>query len=342
MTAQRDIRLFLADVDGALLTREKVLTEAARAAVRDLHAAGIAFAITSGRPPRGMSMLIEPLALTGPVAGFNGGVFVNPDLSVIQSHTLEPAAARETLALILERGLDAWLYTETEWLIRDKQAAHVAREAWTVKFEARQVREFTEEHLAHAVKIVGVSDDLEAVALCEQAARKALGERVSAARSQPYYLDVTHPRANKGEVVLMLARHSGIAPAQIATMGDMPNDVLMFRKSGFSIAMGNASDEVKAQASAVTDSNEHEGFANAVRRFILPSVIEVSEDDLPVFCPNPHMPLWSWHPRVYLDVVHESEAMCPYCGTRYRLRRRLAPQGLAPSTLLSDREPQQT
>ena len=50
----------------------------------------------------------------------------------------------------------------------------------------------------------------------------------------------------------------------------MPNDVLMFRKSGFSIAMGNASDEVKAQASAVTDSNENEGFAKAVRKFARP------------------------------------------------------------------------
>jgi len=51
---------------------------------------------------------------------------------------------------------------------------------------------------------------------------------------------------------------------------DMPNDVLMFRKSGVSIAMGNSSDEVKAQASAVTDSNENEGFAKAVRKFVLP------------------------------------------------------------------------
>jgi Cof subfamily protein (haloacid dehalogenase superfamily) len=269
MKAKRDIRVFLADVDGALLTREKVLTESAKAAVRELRDAGIAFAITSGRPPRGMSMLIEPLALTGPIAGFNGGVFVNPDLSVIESRILEPGAARETLTLIMDRGLDAWLYTETEWLIRDSGAPHVAREAWTVKFDARVVPEFTEEHLAHAVKIVGVSDDLQRVALCEQAAREALGERVSAARSQPYYLDVTHPRANKGEVVLTLARHFDLPPSQIATMGDMPNDVLMFRKSGFSIAMGNASDEVKARASAVTDSNENEGFANAVRRFIV-------------------------------------------------------------------------
>lgn len=269
MKARRDIRLFLADVDGALLTREKVLTEAAKAAVRELRAAGIAFAITSGRPPRGMSMLIEPLALTGPIAGFNGGVFVNPDLSVIESHALAPAAAGQTLALLEARGLDAWVYTETEWLIRERDAPHVAREAWTVKFDARVVPQFAGEHLAHAVKIVGVSDDLARVAACEQAARQALGEHASAARSQPYYLDVTHPRANKGEVVLALSRHLGIPPAQIATMGDMPNDVLMFRASGFSIAMGNASDDVKAQASAATDSNENEGLANAVRRFIV-------------------------------------------------------------------------
>jgi Cof subfamily protein (haloacid dehalogenase superfamily) len=269
MQAHRGIRLFLADVDGALLTGDKVLTDAARRAVRELRAAGIAFAITSGRPPRGMAMLIEPLARAGPIAGFNGGVLVNPDLSVIESHTLELAAAKLALALILQRGLDAWLYTESEWLIRDKAAPHVAREAWTVKFDARVVPKFSNAHLAHAVKIVGVSDDLDRVAACETAVREALARQVSAARSQPYYLDVTHPRATKGEVVTTLARRMGIPPGQIATLGDMPNDVLMFRESGLSIAMGNASDEVKAQASAVTDSNEHEGFANAVRRFIL-------------------------------------------------------------------------
>lgn len=269
MTAQHDIRLFLADVDGALVTKDKVLTEAAKAAVGDLDRAGIAFAITSGRPPRGMSMLIEPLALRTAIAGFNGGVLVNPDLSVIESHTLDPATAKRTVKLIVDYGLDAWVYTETEWLIRDKDAPHVAREAWTVKFAPKVVTSFIDEHLAHAVKIVGVSDDLDVVAACEKAAQETLGEKASAARSQTYYLDVTHPQANKGTVVETLSKRMNIPTAQIATMGDMPNDILMFRKSGFSIAMGNASDEVKAQARAVTDSNENEGFANAVRKFVL-------------------------------------------------------------------------
>ncbi|TAL77986.1 MAG: HAD family phosphatase [Beijerinckiaceae bacterium] len=271
MTVQHGIRLFLADVDGALVTKDKVLTDAAKAAVRALEDAGVAFAITSGRPPRGMCMLIEPLALKTAMAGFNGGVLVNPDLSVIESHKLDPAAAEETVKLILDKGLDVWVYTETEWLIRDKDAPHVAREAWTVKFDARVVPSFTDEHLAQAVKIVGISDDFDLVAACEKAAQETLGEKASAARSQPYYLDVTHPKANKGSVVETLSRLMDIPSGQIATMGDMPNDVLMFRKSGFSIAMGNASDEVKALASAVTDSNENEGFANAVRKFILQS-----------------------------------------------------------------------
>jgi Cof subfamily protein (haloacid dehalogenase superfamily) len=269
VSGQRDIRLLLADVDGTLVTQDKVLTEAAKAAARALHDAGIVLAITSGRPPRGMSMLIEPLALKGAIAGFNGGVFVNPDLSVIESHTLDPATAKETVKLILGQGLDAWVYTEEEWLIRDKEAPHVARETWTVKFDAKVVASFTDAHLAHAVKIVGVSDDVDLVAACEKLAQNTLGEKASAARSQPYYLDVTNPQANKGTVVATLSKLLNIPPAQIATIGDMPNDVLMFRKSGFSIAMGNSSDEVKAQASAVTGSNENEGFAKAVGKFIL-------------------------------------------------------------------------
>lgn len=268
LTASK-ISLVLADVDGTLLTTDKVLTSRAVDAVHALDAAGIAFAITSGRPPRGMAMLIAPLALRTPIAGFNGGVFVHPDLSVIESRTLEPATAKKTVEIILNQGLDAWVYTADEWLIRNPGAPHVAREAWTVKFDAKVVPAFTDAHLAHAVKIVGISDDLDLVATCEKVAQKTLGEQASAARSQPYYLDVTHPQANKGAVVATLSKILNVPPAQIVTFGDMPNDVLMFSKSGFSIAMGNASREVKAQASAVTDSNEDEGFAKAVRKFVL-------------------------------------------------------------------------
>jgi hydroxymethylpyrimidine pyrophosphatase-like HAD family hydrolase len=93
---------------------------------------------------------------------------------------------------------------------------------------------------------------------------------VTAARSQPYYLDVTHPDANKGAVAQYLSAKYAIPPAAIATIGDMPNDVLMFAHSGLSIAMGNASPEVQRAARRVTTSNADEGFATAVERFVLP------------------------------------------------------------------------
>ena len=107
MPNRRKPRVLLADVDGTLVTQQKELTEEALAAARELRAAGITLALTSGRPPRGMAMLIKPLELTGAIAGFNGGVFVNPDLSVIESHPLDPEVARETVDLVLKSGLDA-------------------------------------------------------------------------------------------------------------------------------------------------------------------------------------------------------------------------------------------
>ena len=268
MTGVDPIRLVLADVDGTLVTNDKVLTERARKAVRDLRSAGIMFAITSGRPPRGMGMVIEPLQLVTPIAGFNGGVLVNPDMSVIEEKTLAKDTAGLSVDLLARHGLGVWLYTADEWFITDAAAPHVAREAWTVQFEPTVVPDLSP-YLAKAVKIVGVSDDLDAVRCSESAAQDALGGQATAARSQPYYLDVTHTDANKGSVVQTLSRMLRIPSASIATIGDQPNDVRMFEKSGMSIAMGNASDEVKSRADHVAKSNNDEGFANAMEKFIL-------------------------------------------------------------------------
>jgi Cof subfamily protein (haloacid dehalogenase superfamily) len=268
MTLSGKISLLLADVDGTLVTHDKILTERARNAVHRLRGAGVRFAITSGRPPKGMAMLIEPLNLDTPVAGFNGGLFVHPDLTIIEERLLAPEVADQTMELILQHGLDAWVYSGNDWLVRDSKAPHVDREAWTVKFQPKVVKDFGDA-LERAVKIVGVSDDLERVKRCESDAQAVLGDHATAARSQPYYLDVTHPDANKGFVAAYLSRALQIPEEEIATIGDQPNDVLMFKRSGFSIAMGNASEEVKRQASTVTDSYDDEGFAKAVERFLL-------------------------------------------------------------------------
>jgi Cof subfamily protein (haloacid dehalogenase superfamily) len=266
---QKPIRLVIADVDGTLVTQEKILTPRAIQSVMALRAAGIMFAVTSGRPPRGMAMLIDPLKIDEPLAAFNGGVIIKPDLTtIVRQNFLPRAMVEKVIKIILDHKLDVWIYTGRDWYVRDLNAPHVAREQWTVKFPPVVVPGF-DGLLDNIAKVVGVSDDLEAVKRCEKDTQEACGDQASAARSQPYYLDVTHPKANKGEVVLAMVELLNTPVDQIATIGDMPNDVLMFRKSGISIAMGNASPEVQKAATYVTASNEEEGFADAMEKFVL-------------------------------------------------------------------------
>jgi Cof subfamily protein (haloacid dehalogenase superfamily) len=268
-SARREpVRLLLADVDGTLVTKDKVLTERSIEAVRELRDAEILFALTSGRPPRGMQMLIEPLSLSTPISAFNGGLVTEPDMTVLEQKVIPDELVPAIIAMLESAGLDVWIYRGAEWLVRDLKAPHIARESFTVQFDPTLVESF-DGHTEDVAKLVGVSDDHDLVASVASAAHDEFGDHVSAARSQPYYLDVTHPGANKGGVVKFLSARYDVPEEQIATIGDMPNDVLMFARSGLSIAMGQSDREVQRAARRVTGSNEEDGFANAVERFIL-------------------------------------------------------------------------
>ena len=260
---QPTVKLLLADVDGTLVTQDKVLTPRAIEAVRKLDEAGVIFAITSGRPPRGMAMLIEPLNLRTPIAAFNGGLLVNRDMSVIEQRVLPEELVVPVTDVMESFSLDVWLYSGADWYVPKADGPHVARESWTVKFEPKVETDGVKGLTASVAKLVGVSDDTNAVTRATAAVHDKFGDHVTAAASQPYYVDVTHPQANKGAVARYLAAKYNLQPE------DMHNDVLMFAHSGLSIAMGNASPEVKRCARRVTTSNEEEGFANAVSKFIL-------------------------------------------------------------------------
>jgi hypothetical protein len=273
MTASRrspsaKISAVVSDVDGTLVTNDKILTARAREAVARLHARGINFAIISSRPPRGLGMLLRPLEITTPVCGFNGGVIATPDLSVITEHLLSPEVARRVVDKLDAYGVQVWVFSGQNWLVRDSDGPYVGFEERTVGFPPTLVDNFGQS-LDAAAKIVGVSKKFEILAQCERDARAALADQATVARSQSYYLDITHPLANKGEALSAIAKLLAVPLAEIAVIGDGGNDVAMFERSGLSIAMGNASLDVRQAADFVTDSNRDDGFANAVERFIL-------------------------------------------------------------------------
>jgi Cof subfamily protein (haloacid dehalogenase superfamily) len=235
--ASKKISILLADVDGTLVDSQKRITARAKAAIEKLTEAGIKFAVTSGRPPRGMKMIVEAVKLSAPLAAFNGGMLVEPDtMKVLVQQTLDAEIAQNVIKRVGEFDLVVWVYAGVDWYIQDLNSPHREKEERTVQFPPKVVKNFDEALRQGVAKVVGVSDDYGLVAKAEKGiadefehgvhARCTTTSRdcepsVSAARSQPYYLDITHPNANKGSVVEMLADLLKIPPADFATIGDM-------------------------------------------------------------------------------------------------------------------------
>jgi Cof subfamily protein (haloacid dehalogenase superfamily) len=264
----RRVTLVVSDVDGTLVTRDKALTPRAIAAVARLRDAGIAFSVCSSRPPFGLRMLIEPLQLTLPFGGYNAGAIVNPDLSVVEQKLIPSDAAREAVAKFREHRVDCWIFSGDGWLVANPQGSHVAHETRTVQTPPAVVAAFTEAHFAAAGKIVGPSDDHALVARLAEQLQRRLDGRASVIRSQAYYCDVTAPGINKGRLVDLLATRLGVPQEEVLVLGDGDNDVEMFRRAGFGVAMANATDAVKAAAQATTLSNDEDGFAAAIERHV--------------------------------------------------------------------------
>jgi Cof subfamily protein (haloacid dehalogenase superfamily) len=261
------IALVVSDVDGTLLTKDKTLTERAARAAQRLHEAGIAFTITSSRPTIGMRFLVEPLDITLPVGPFNGSSIVDIDMKPIEQSLIPTAAAERALSVLNQFGVDIWLFTNDAWLTKHPDGPYVPNEKRAIRADPTIISDFAP-YVSGACKIVGSSRDFELLVRCESAMHDALGTEATAVRSQDYYLDVTPPGHDKGTFVTALAKRLGVPLDAVATIGDMHNDVAMFKVSGLSIAMGNASNEVKRFANRITTSNEDDGFANAMEQIL--------------------------------------------------------------------------
>jgi|SRR5271165_915187 len=261
------VALVLSDIDGTLLDEHKDLTPGAPAAVQRLYGAGIRFTLASARPPRMTREVVRMLQVREPIACFNGALIVGPDQTVLRQLRIAPSDAQAVADQIVQDGFDLWVWTDANWYVSNPNGPHVAHHEEQMGSKAtplpsRDMSQF------RVLKLVGVSDNYEALAEAEKN-MTALHLSVSATRSSPYYLDVTDANANKGQVALALSEMLNIPTGQIATIGDMSTDVLMFRQTGVSVAMGNASDDVKAQAKYVTKSNQEDGFAYAIDHFVL-------------------------------------------------------------------------
>jgi Cof subfamily protein (haloacid dehalogenase superfamily) len=263
------IRFILSDVDGTLLHPDHRLSQRTADAVRALRDAGVFFSLASGRPPKAMLQLIETFGIDVPVAGFNGGTVINPDGSILVAHHLPAEAALVTLALFsTEPDVEVWVFADGDWLRRDPPGPMVQREADGLGYGPVVVESF-EPYLDRVDKIVAASNNTQLLVELEAQLQPKVQGLAHVSRSQPVYLDVTAMLANKGEALKTIAAHLGVPVEQTAAIGDGGNDPAMFHVAGLSIAMGQAEEAVKRQATVVTGSNVDDGAAEAIERFIL-------------------------------------------------------------------------
>lgn len=263
------IRFILSDVDGTLLHPDHRLSQRTADAVRALRDAGVFFSLASGRPPKAMLQLIETFGIDVPVAGFNGGTVINPDGSILVAHHLPAEAALVTLALFsTEPDVEVWVFADGDWLRRDPPGPMVQREADGLGYGPVVVESF-EPYLDRVDKIVAASNNTHLLVELEAQLQPKVQGLAHVSRSQPVYLDVTAMLANKGEALKTIAAHLGVPMEQTAAIGDGGNDPAMFHVAGLSIAMGQAEEAVKRQATVVTGSNVEDGAAEAIERFIL-------------------------------------------------------------------------
>ena len=263
------IRLVVSDIDGTLVTPDKVITPRATAAVKALDAAGIAFSVVSARPPRGMAPVVAALSVRQPYAAFNGGALVAPNGAQIAAERLPMETARVILAGLAERKVATWVFADEEWFLTSLKEPEIDREHRAIGFGPTFVADF-DRFVGRIDKIVGVSDDPQRLGAVEAEAQAWVAGHAIAQRSQTYYLDFTALKANKGHAVQAICQAGGFKPEETAVIGDMSNDVAMFRVAGFSVAMGQSSDAVKVEAKAVTAANTDDGFAKAIEDLILP------------------------------------------------------------------------
>jgi len=262
------IRLLVSDVDGTLVDKDKRLTPATIAAVRQLRDAGVAFTIISARPRSGILPIVEALDLDVPVAAFNGGIVFTRDGRETVHHLVDAEVARGALALAAGTPVDIWVFADDRWYATSDRGVHVEHER-VASNQQPVIRDDFAELATRVDKITFVSDEPEVLRDLQARIETGHAGRATVAQSQTYYLDITALEANKGEGVAALADALGVPLEDTAAIGDQANDLPMLKRVALPIVMGNAPDAMRQGAAHVTRGNEADGVAHAIDTIIL-------------------------------------------------------------------------
>lgn len=259
-------RLIICDVDGTLLDPHAQLRQEVEQDILSATQAGVMVTLASGRNKTQVDTMALELGLTPPVISLGGACVAFPDGSPPLRHRIiQPERTRRLVMDSRRLGLGVMVQTFTENLLESdaETAAEIHRIASGFVQQAEDILAALDEH-ASKITLIGPAAGIAEI----QAFIDRDPEPLHTALSGERFLDVTALGADKGSSVRFLIAHLGLAPSDVAAIGDGHNDISMFIETGTSIAMGNALDEVKQAAHMVAPPNSEAGAAWAIRKLL--------------------------------------------------------------------------
>lgn len=270
------IKIILLDLDGTLLTSEKTLSPADRAALERAASMGIHIVPSTGRLYRGMPQAIRDLPFIRYTVAVNGAqVYDAKEDRVLCREEIAPADAErlydrfEAIPAIYDCYLDGWGYMSAEnygkideYVLEEKIAALAKRTRKPVE----NFREYMR-RAGRSVQKTQLFFNDPARRLLELERLTEEFPEMSVTTSLPFNIEINAGRANKGEGLRFLCRHLGIDIRESMAFGDGSNDLSMLRAAGVGVAMGNGDPAVRAAADYITDTNDHDGVAKGIERF---------------------------------------------------------------------------
>lgn len=264
-------KLIALDMDGTLLREDKTISKETYRAIQRARAKGVKVVLTTGRPIDGVKRYLNELNLVNDddyVIAYNGSLVQNAKTKKVIAKTLMSLDDVSYLYKISQE-LKVNIHALTDHsCIAPKWSTYSQVEA-DINNISLDFVDFN--NLDKSTTVVKVMFIDEPDYLSEVVAKlpKEIYEKYTVLRSAPFFLEFLDKSVNKGAGVSILAKELGIKPEEVICVGDAGNDLDMIKFAGLGVAMGNAFPEVKEIADYITLSNEENGVAHVIDRFVL-------------------------------------------------------------------------
>ncbi len=270
-----EYRVIVLDLDGTLTNRDKVITPRTREVLMKAQDEGNTVVLASGRPTAGVMPLARELKLEqygGYILSFNGGMIVNcKTKEIVFSSQLPVEINRQVIDLAQEHRVDIMTYEGDTIITSDASFKYVALESRACQMKLKEIQESEKmkEYVTFSVPKFILTDEDDYLALVEPKVKAALGKNFSVYRSDPYYLEVLPKGIDKAKSLARFLEATGFKQEEMIACGDGYNDLSMIRFAGLGVAMENAVLPVRQAADYITLSNNEDGVAHVIEKFVL-------------------------------------------------------------------------